>query len=899
MKKVYFSVLLALISYVSFAQEALITGYVDSTCGGADGRVLEIYVNGTIDFTGWNVARQSNGGGYSSNIDISSFGTVTDDFIYLTNNQATFENEFGTQTNIIQTGSISSNGDDAFQIVDNNSTVIDRFGEENIDGTGTVWEHENSYYLRNNGSAANGGNFDATNWTFGAIDALNNEGLCNGGSAFSQTVALGSFMPVQDLPEINFDEAYTSVNEDAGIITLAIEISDLPTSDATVDVNILTAESTAVENQHYIYTGETVTFTTTGSTTQTITINIPDNSDAEPDTLLALELANATNAELGEDLLSVVYILDDEMHAPAATENLGITFGASYAIGGSNPGSEIVAHDPTTERLFVMNSGNASVEILDFSNPLNIQSISTINLSAYGDGGTSVAFYNGVVAATAVPDDINQNGVIIFMDTNGTIISTVEAGSLPDMITFSPDGTMLLVANEGEPNSDYSVDPEGSISVIDLTGGVANLTQANVTTLDFNAFDTQETQLKADGIRIFGPNASVSQDLEPEYITVSEDNTKAWVTLQENNAIAVIDLVSLQITDIWPLGYKDHNLPENALDTSNEQDFIFMANWPIKGVYMPDAIASYTVNGNTYFVTANEGDAREYDTYEEEVDLEDITLNASVFSNQAFLEIEENLGKIKITSASGDIDNDNEYEEIHVFGGRSFSIYDASTGTQVYDSGADFERIIAEDPVYNAIFNATDDENEFKNRSDNKGPEPEAVIVEEIDGTFYAFIGLERVGGFMVYDITNPNAPVFEGYYNNRDVTPGEDDIANLGDLAPESLVYVAPEDNAEGKGLIVIANEVSATISVYTLENDVLSTEEFELANNNFVLYPNPATSERVFFNKPTDYILFDIQGRKLQEASQATHIHVGKLTTGTYLVRNTKGQVQKLVIN
>ena len=151
----------------------------------------------------------------------------------------------------------------------------------------------------------------------------------------------------------------------------------------------------------------------------------------------------------------------------------------------------------------------------------------------------------------------------------------------------------------------------------------------------------------------------------------------------------------------------------------------------------------------------------------------------------------------------------------------------------------------------------------------------------------------------MVYDITNPNAPVFEGYYNNRSVTPGEDNIENLGDLAPESIVYIAPEDNAEQKGLIVLANEVSATISVYTLNNDVLSTNDFELATNNFVIYPNPAQSERVFFNQPTDYTLFDIQGRKLQEASQATHINVSTLTTGTYLVRNAKGQVQKLVIN
>ena len=197
--------------------------------------------------------------------------------------------------------------------------------------------------------------------------------------------------------------------------------------------------------------------------------------------------------------------------------------------------------------------------------------------------------------------------------------------------------------------------------------------------------------------------------------------------------------------------------------------------------------------------------------------------------------------------------------------------------------------------MYNVIFNATDDENEFKNRSDNKGPEPEAILVQEIEGNFYAFIALERVGGFMIYNISNPTSPVFEGYYNNRSTVPG-DDID--GDLAPESIVYIAPSENSEEKGLIVIANEVSATISVYVLENNVLSTQETDAPTNNFVVYPNPSKGDYVFFTNPTDYILFDLSGRKIEEKEQATHINVSKLNSGTYLVKNGLGQVQKLVV-
>ncbi|KKK83370.1 hypothetical protein LCGC14_2794070, partial [marine sediment metagenome] len=411
---------------------------------------------------------------------------------------------------------------------------------------------------------------------------------------------------------------------------------------------------------------------------------------------------------------------------------------------------------------------------------------------------------------------------------------------------------------------------------------VENLTQNDVTTLNFNAFDAEIDALRAENVRIFGPNASVSQDLEPEYITVSADSQKAWVTLQENNAIAVIDLSTLEITDIFPMGLKDHSLPQNALDTSNEMDFAFMSTWPIKGMYMPDAIANYTVAGTTYYVTANEGDAREYDAFEEEINLEDMVLDASIFPNQAFLEREENLGKLNFSNVDGDLDNDGEYEELHAYSARSFSIYNGTTGEQVYDSADDFERFTLEDAVYGAIFNTTNDENELKNRSDNKGPEPEAVIVEEINGAFYAVVGLERIGGFMVYDVTDPTAPVFEGYFNNRDTEPGEE---VTGDLAPEGIIYVKPEDNATEKGLIVIANEVSATISVYTLDNNTLSLEDVVAAKNNFSIYPNPASGIRVFFNKPTTFSLYDMQGRQLQKQQDATHIDVTSLRSGTYI--------------
>ncbi|WP_397364484.1 T9SS type A sorting domain-containing protein [Olleya sp. R77988] len=189
MKKLYFLLLTILISTVSLAQEAVITGYADSPCSGAVGRTVEIYVDGTIDFTGWNLQRQSNGGGFGSNMDLSSLGTLTNEFAYITNDSATLSAEFGITTNVVSNSGISSNGDDAFQLVDAAMAVEDRFGEDGVDGTGTAWEHVDTYYYRVDGVPANAGAFDPLDFTFGAQNLL--DGTC--GTTLGSLVPFGTY----------------------------------------------------------------------------------------------------------------------------------------------------------------------------------------------------------------------------------------------------------------------------------------------------------------------------------------------------------------------------------------------------------------------------------------------------------------------------------------------------------------------------------------------------------------------------------------------------------------------------------------------------------------------------------------------------------------------------------
>jgi DNA-binding beta-propeller fold protein YncE len=500
----------------------------------------------------------------------------------------------------------------------------------------------------------------------------------------------------------------------------------------------------------------------------------------------------------------------------------------TYATGVFDEGAaEIAVHDPATQMLYGIDNGGGvpKIDVISIADPTQPTLVRTIDVSPYGAVVNSVAVRAGVrlsqretgtvVAAAVQPADKVQPGAVVFFAaSDGSFLNQVRVGALPDMLSFTPDGKRILVANEGEPNDDYTIDPEGSVSVINLRRGVKRLKNDNVRTARFDVFNAGRTRSRQldPRIRIFGPGASVAQDLEPEYITVSPDSKTAWVTLQENNALARVKIQSARVERLIALGTKDHSLPGNELDASNRDAAINIASWPVNGMYMPDGISTLQVGGETYLVTANEGDARDYDGCAEEEQVRNLTLDPDAFPNAAELQAQPALGRLNVTLANGDTDGDGDYDELFSFGARSFSIWSAD-GELVYDSGADFERITA--AVFPADFNSTDTENDsFDDRSDNKGPEPEGLDVGEIDGRTYVFVGLERIGGVMVYDVTDPTAPSFVHYVNNRDFS-GDPEAGTAGDLAPEGILFIPAADSPTGKPLVVTSNEVSGTVTV------------------------------------------------------------------------------------
>ena len=693
------------------------------------------------------------------------------------------------------------------------------------------------------------------------------------------------------VPSVSFASNFITVNETAGTVSLTLNLVSPTTS--SVSLVVKSSPFSTANSSDFTLATQTLNFTSSSSLTQTISIPIINDTALEQQAeYFVLSLENPVGVTVSGTNTSTIYIIDNDDLAPVPSQEIELNYIGSFDPSGASTSTcEIVVHDPVSQRIFTTSAIAGFLDIINFSNPAAPTLVSSINMNTYG-GVTSVAVKNGVVAVASPNADETLNGSVVFFDTNGTFLKQVTVGALPDMITFSPDGTKVMTANEGQPNANYSIDPEGSVSIINIAGGIPNLNQSNVTTLLFTAYNTQETALIASGVRKLKLTSTLSQDFEPEFITISADSQKAWVTLQENNAIVEINLTTSTISDIWALGAKDVSIPGNGMDISDNNGQVLIANWPIKAFYMPDAVANYTVGGTTYLVTANEGDEKEYTGFVERTTVGASTyiLDAALYPHAAVLKQSYNMGRFRVSNLSGNTDADTDFEVISAVGSRSFSIFNASTKQIVFDSGDNFEKYTAANLP--TLFNADHSDNISKGRSRAKGPEPEGVAIAQISNQTFAFISLERVGGVMVYNITNPNNVTFVEYKNSRSTS------AWSGDNGPEGITYIKPENSPNGTPYILVANEISGTITIFEVDRNALNNSDFISETKTFAIFPNPSENGIVYFNRMADYELFDISGKKIYAEKEAFTINTSQLSKGIYLVKTSEGIVEKLIV-
>ena len=493
--------------------------------------------------------------------------------------------------------------------------------------------------------------------------------------------------------------------------------------------------------------------------------------------------------------------------------------------GGSAGSAESILHDAARNLLFVLGPNgvdalNATTGALAFSLPKSLVQVQGGGASMSLGNGNSIALSGNTLAVSFDGPTAGSNGAVALFDvatagTGATWRATASVGAVPDMLVFTPDGTSILAAIEGEPAPGYTIDPAGGLALINATTGVA-------TFFGFSDFDAQAAALRSQGVKLtYGlpgttnAQALPSLDLEPEYITIS--GNRAYVTLQEANAIGIFDLGTQSWVSILPLGLINHSLAGNGIDTSDRDGGAIIRQVPLSGMFMPDAIASFVQGGVTYLVTANEGDAREWggtgNVFNEAVRISELVpasgstapagmpaLDAALLSQIQSRRGDADLGRIDVSRWVGDTDGDGDLDRLQVFGGRGFAVWEvggtstAPTLTLKYNSGQLIDQIIA-----SQLPGSYDD-----SRSDNKGAEPEQITLGTVGGTVYAFVGLERANATMAFSIDGPTNVNFAGIINRS------------GDIAPEVSTFIPAAGGNPAR--LAVANEVSGTTTLFSL---------------------------------------------------------------------------------
>ena len=468
--------------------------------------------------------------------------------------------------------------------------------------------------------------------------------------------------------------------------------------------------------------------------------------------------------------------------------------------------SEVAAFHAPSKRLWVVN-GAAGVDVLDLSNPAKPAKVAT---HAATDP-TSVSIHGDLVAI-AEPGAGGAPGRILFRSAvDGAALGEVTVGHGPDMCTFTPDGSMLVVANEGEPVG--TADPDGSVSVIDLRNGPA---KATVRTVTFEAFEPRRADLAAQGAHFPVRGATLARQLEPEYVAISPDGRFAFVAIQEANALAVVDLAAAKAIELHALGLKD--FAACGLDP-NDKDGLKIRPEPVLGLRQPDTVVCWTEGGRTFLAMSNEGEMREDKATDEVRKVKDLKLDPKRFPDPSIAG-EDRLGRLEVSAPACDTDGDGMADRLVAFGGRGVTIWEWAPGSLrvTWDSGSELERAVAAGTTGH-----NNDGRKFRSddrRSASKGPEPEGLATAIVGGRRLLAVGLERPGGVVLWDATDPAAPRVIGRFNRFDpaVDPAKEP-SKAGDIAPEGVLLIDAATAPGGVPILVTCNEVSGTTTLWAIE--------------------------------------------------------------------------------
>ena len=527
-----------------------------------------------------------------------------------------------------------------------------------------------------------------------------------------------------------------------------------------------------------------------------------------------------------------------QLPAQADEATVKITEISSITSGDGEGSAEIATYHAGSKRIFATNGVKNTIDIFDISDVANPKKVGSVALSPYGNDVTSVAAGKDVVvavvnvsdkfSATGVPT--TTNGKIVVFDTAGKVLSSPDVlGVLPDSVSFAPNGTTALVAIEAQPvcakddpataakeDADYTKasDPVGGVTVVDLSDPAAPV-------LKFAGFDQfTVSEMRAKGIAVSSVVNNVSKDFEPEFASAI-DNNYAYVTIQEANAIGKLNIQTATFESITRAF--ESKVSQVARDTSDRDSGAGPRTYAnVVGASQPDAIAGFKMGSGNYFITANEGDAREYTCLNDDFRAASLKVDPRRFADWKTLSGSAALGRAKVNPTIGDRDGDGDIDTIHLRGSNSMTMY--RNGLAIWDS-ADLLDQIQTAAFGVANINGSHSLSSDKatmnyvgqDRSDDKGSEPEGVAVGMVGDRRIAVLGLERMSALAVFDITKPRVPVFIEWLQMlpAKATPAKD----VKYWSPEGIVFVPADKSPSGKALIITSYELSGSLSIHQIE--------------------------------------------------------------------------------
>jgi len=547
-------------------------------------------------------------------------------------------------------------------------------------------------------------------------------------------------------------------------------------------------------------------------------------------------------------------------------------------------------YDASTGKIYATDSDAVALRIFDFK--LNKYVLEkNISLSSLVNSVNDVAANNGLVAVVGDGSLSQLPGKVLLLDSLGQLLKVLTVGPHPVRVRFSDNGSRLFVSNQGLPEASYQSDPLGSISVINIGANPSQISQNDHQLIDFQSLDTIAAPA---GLRNFGNNGrqTFAQDLEPIGMAVDDSSFKLWASLSANNALARIDYGSLTLDTVLPLDYKDWS-DSVGLDASDVSQAINIRPYPaLKGMYQPTGLEVFEDNGQVYLLCANEGIMRQNAAFDEVVQVRDLFLEPSQFPNLAQLVSDSLMGRLRVTRTLGDPDSNTIYSELYAFGGRSLSVRDAN-GSILWDSGDEIARVLAAQQSQNFNSNQTSN-NSRKSRSPFMGAQPNDLSVARLSGIPYAAVTLRQMGGFMLFDLSNPRQPVFSSYELQRDFSHSAND-PRAGNLGPREITLVEGANSPNGLPLVIVSYASSGTLAVFT---EVPLTISETGTPRSLELYPNP-TKGLLYYEgqEPASFTVVNSKGLIVAQSKSGQPLDLSHLPKGYYLIHNEEGHTVKII--